>query len=33
MCGGMGTQFDGELHNGAEFRCDVEVWMQAQKKK
>ena len=33
MCGGMGTQFDGELHNGAEFRCDtVEVWMQAQSK-
>jgi len=31
MCGGMGTQFDGELHNGAEFRCDtVEVWMKAQ---
>ena len=30
MCGGMGTQFDGELHNGAEFRCDtVEVWMKA----
>jgi organic radical activating enzyme len=33
MCGGMGTQFDGELHNGAEFRCDtVEVWMKAQSK-
>jgi|TARA_Y100000052_G_scaffold26449_1_gene31447 organic radical activating enzyme len=33
MCGGMGTQFDGELHNGAEFRCDtVEVWMNAQSK-
>lgn len=33
MCGGMGTQFDGELHNGAEFRCDtVEVWMNAQAK-
>tara|TARA_R100000541_G_scaffold59378_1_gene73170 strand:+ start:459 stop:1187 length:729 start_codon:yes stop_codon:yes gene_type:complete len=31
MCGGMGTQFDGELHNDAEFRCDtVEVWMKAQ---
>ena len=28
MCGGMGTQFDKELHNGAEWRCDtVEVWM------
>ena len=33
MCGGMGTQFDGELHNGAEWRCDsVEVWMKAQAK-
>jgi len=33
MCGGMGTQFDGELHNGAEFRCDtVEVWMNARSK-
>lgn len=33
MCGGMGTQFDGELHNGAEFRCDtVEVWMKATAK-
>ena len=33
MCGGMGTQFDGELHNGAEWRCDtVEVWMNAQAK-
>tara|TARA_R110000751_G_scaffold180179_1_gene286604 strand:+ start:1801 stop:2532 length:732 start_codon:yes stop_codon:yes gene_type:complete len=31
MCGGMGTQFDGELHNDAEWRCDtVEVWMNAQ---
>jgi organic radical activating enzyme len=31
MCGGMGTQFDGELHNGATWRCDtVEVWMRAQ---
>ena len=28
ICGGMGTQFDKELHNGAEWRCDtVEVWM------
>ena len=25
MCGGMGTQFDGELHNGAEFRCRAQV--------
>lgn len=34
MCGGMGTQFDKELHNGAEWRCDtVEVWMKAQAKK
>ena len=33
MCGGMGTQFDGELHNGAEWRCDtVEVWMKAKSK-
>ena len=33
MCGGMGTQFDGELHNGATWRCDtIEVWMKAQSK-
>ena len=33
MCGGMGTQFDGELHNDAEWRCDsIEVWMKAQSK-
>lgn len=33
MCGGMGTQFDGELHNEAEWRCDsIEVWMKAQSK-
>lgn len=33
MCGGMGTQFDGELHNGATWRCDtVEVWMRAKSK-
>ena len=33
MCGGMGTQFDGELHNGAEWRCDtVEEWMKALSK-
>lgn len=33
MCGGMGTQFDGELHNQAEWRCDsIEVWMKAQSK-
>lgn len=33
MCGGMGTQFTGELMNGATFRCDtLEVWMNAQAK-
>ena len=33
MCGGQGTQFDGELHNGATWRCDtLEVWMQASMK-
>jgi len=33
MCGGMGTQFDGELHNNAKWRCDtIEVWMKAQSK-
>ena len=33
MCGGQGTQFDKELHNGATWRCDtVEVWMQGQNK-
>ena len=31
MCGGMGTQFDKELHNGAEWRCDtIEVWMNGE---
>ena len=30
MCGGQGTQFDKELHNGATWRCDtIEVWMKA----
>lgn len=30
MCGGQGTQFDGELHNGATWRCDtLEVWLKA----
>ena len=30
MCGGMGTQFDKELHNQATWRCDtIEVWMNA----
>ena len=33
MCGGMGTQFDKELHNEATWRCDtIEVWMKAQSK-
>lgn len=33
LCGGQGTQFDGELHNGATWRCDtIEVWMKAQRK-
>jgi 7-carboxy-7-deazaguanine synthase len=33
MCGGMGTQFDGELHNEATWRCDtIEVWMKALSK-
>lgn len=33
MCGGQGTQFDKELHNGATWRCDtIEVWMQAKSK-
>lgn len=33
MCGGMGTQFDMELHNGATWRCDtIEVWMKALQK-
>lgn len=31
MCGGMGTQFDGELHNDATWRCDtIEVWMKGK---
>ena len=33
MCGGMGTQFDKELHNKATWRCDtIEVWMNAMSK-
>lgn len=33
LCGGQGTQFDNELHNGATWRCDsIEVWMKAQSK-
>ena len=31
MCGGQGTQFDKQLHNGATWRCDtIEVWMKAK---
>jgi len=31
MCGGMGTQKDKELHNGATWRCDtIEVWMEGE---
>jgi len=33
MCGGQGTQFDGELHDGATWRCDtIEVWMKGKMK-
>jgi organic radical activating enzyme len=33
MCGGNGTQFDGELHDGATWRCDtIEVWMKGKMK-
>jgi organic radical activating enzyme len=33
MCGGEGTQRDGELHNGATWRCDtIEVWMKSKSK-
>lgn len=33
MCGGNGTQFDNELHNGATWRCDtIEVWMKGKMK-
>jgi len=33
MCGGQGTQFDKELHNGATWRCDtIEVWMNGKMK-
>ena len=32
MCGGIGTEKDGQLHNGATWRCDtIETWMQGQK--
>ena len=31
ICGGMGTQFDEQLHNNATWRCDtIEVWMKSQ---
>ena len=34
MCGGMGTQFDKKLYNGATWRCDtIEVWMKSKQKK
>ena len=34
MCGGQGTQFDKQLHNGATWRCDtVEVWMKGKNTK
>ena len=33
LCGGQGTQFDGELHDGATWRCDtIEVWMKGKMK-
>lgn len=33
MCGGHGTQLDGELHNAATWRCDtIEVWMKSKAK-
>ena len=33
MCGGMGTMFDKELHNGATWRCDtIEVWTKGKSK-
>jgi len=34
MCGGQGTQFDQDLHNGATWRCDtLEVWTKGRSKK
>lgn len=31
MCGGEGTQFDKQLHNGATWRCDtIEVWQKGK---
>lgn len=33
MCGGKGTEKDGQLHNGATWRCDtIEVWMKGENK-
>lgn len=33
MCGGLGTQKDGELHNGATWRCDsIESWIKGKSK-
>jgi 7-carboxy-7-deazaguanine synthase len=33
MCGGWGTEKDGELHDGATWRCDtIEVWMKGKSK-
>lgn len=33
MCGGKGTEKDGQLHNGATWRCDtIEVWLKGKKK-
>lgn len=33
LCGGKGTDKDGELHDGANWRCDtIEVWLKGQKK-
>ena len=33
MCGGQGTQRDGNLHDGATWRCDtIEVWMKSKAK-
>lgn len=33
MCGGKGTQTDGQLHDGATWRCDtIEVWMKSKAK-
>jgi organic radical activating enzyme len=31
MCGGKGTERDGQLHNGATWRCDsIEVWLKGK---